>query len=164
MVKSGDFFRLEKYKTIFYSYHLTNFLQSLLKAHIKLELKFRYFFTKFIYANILALSRAGFISNVRVVGVDGYKNREFLITSVMSSWNRAYVEMYLKYFNEGNIMRSIKIYSRPGRRVFVTAGTLRKMANINPGNIIFISTSAGVLNHFQALNAKIGGLLLYKIN
>jgi ribosomal protein S8 len=74
------------------------------------------------------------------------------------------VEVYLKYFNEGNVMHSIDVYSRPGRRVFVTASALKKMASINPGNIIFISTSAGILNHFQALRAKTGGMLLYKIH
>jgi hypothetical protein len=85
MRKNGSFFKLEKYKTVFYSYHLTNFLQSLLKAHIKLELKFRYFFTKFIHANSLALNHAGFVSNVRIIDVKGHKNREFLVTSAMSS-------------------------------------------------------------------------------
>jgi len=148
--------RLPKVKNIQYSYHLSNFLGSLLKSQKNLLVKHKYFFTKYILRNTETLVRVGLLAGFKIV----LKKKS--ITSILQK--RGALIIYLKYFEEAPLIQSVHIYSTPGKRVYITYYVVKNLVKLYPGSFIFLSTSIGVISHLEAFKKKIGGLLLYKIN
>lgn len=67
----------------------------------------------------------------------------------------------LKYKNKVPAMTDVKIYSKPGRRYYVSFKDLRPILN-NFGYSI-LSTSHGILTNKEAKKLKVGGELLFSI-
>lgn len=62
----------------------------------------------------------------------------------------------LKYKKNQPIIRQLKRISRPSCRIYVNARNIPQ----SYGNIVFLSTSKGILNDREAKNLKIGGEIL----
>ena len=90
------------------------------------------------------------------------KNEGYIIDfKVISDSNLPKLEIILKY-NSGNpVISSIERVSKPGRRIFSSAGSLPK---INNGlGIAIVSTPKGVMTDIEARKAKVGGEIICKV-
>ena len=65
------------------------------------------------------------------------------------------LRLYLKYFEDRPVIRSLQRVSRPGRRVYAAAQELRPVRN--GLGIAIVSTSRGVMTDRQARAARTGG-------
>jgi small subunit ribosomal protein S8 len=71
------------------------------------------------------------------------------------------LEIKLKYSEEKPAISHIKIYSLPGRRIYLKSKDLRKFGR--SGGMIVISTSAGLKTAQEAILEKQGGELICQI-
>ena len=112
-----------------------------LRSHKKVEMPSSKFKTKI--AEVLKVE--GFIIDFKIV----------------ENENKSYLKIFLKY-NYGNpVINSIERVSRPGRRIFSSAGSLPK---INNGlGIAIISTPQGVMSDVDARKKKVGGEIICKV-
>lgn len=186
-INFGGYYLFPKVKNIYYSYHVTNFLFGLLQHQKNLNLKYVYFYTKFLHKVAKAMEALGLISSVKIT----FKNKEKITKKKFDSlhnifqynlflkvgkqkiikkvknmsFDRPNINLYLKYVNEKPLIHTIKIYSRPGRRLYVNKKKLEKLSFSNSGSIIFLSNSYyGIIDNLKALKLGVGGMLLYKVN
>jgi small subunit ribosomal protein S8 len=101
--------------------------------------------------NILKLlMEEGFIKNYKIIL---NKKKLFVVESV---------QVFLRYNNNIPTIQNLKRISRPGRRLFVTQGSLWKTRQVF--KIFFISTSAGILTDRRARILGIGGEVLFSLS
>ncbi|CAK7199060.1 hypothetical protein SEUCBS139899_001728 [Sporothrix eucalyptigena] len=123
----------------------------------------------------LALHRAGFISSVTRAGVTPPDTNAILtgshVEEPVTSANVATRRLWLglKYWNNEPVLRNMKLYSKPSRMVTLPLDDLEKVARGFPagmvkgltmGECLFISTDRGILEIREALDKKVGGLVL----
>jgi small subunit ribosomal protein S8 len=65
------------------------------------------------------------------------------------------LRLYLKYYEERPVIRSLQRVSKPGRRVYAGAQELRPIRN--GLGIAIVSTSRGVMTDREARSARTGG-------
>ena len=90
------------------------------------------------------------------------KNEGYIVDfKVTNEKNKSRLEINLKY-NSGNpVIQEIERISKPGRRIFSSAGSLPK---INNGlGIAIISTPKGVMTDGDARKQKVGGEIICKV-
>jgi len=74
---------------------------------------------------------------------------------VLDDGRHGVLRIYLRYFEEKSVIRSVKRVSRPGRRVYKGATELPR---VRGGlGIAILSTSRGVMTDRQARTEKVGG-------
>ena len=74
---------------------------------------------------------------------------------VLDDGRHGVLRLYLKYYEDKPVIRSLKRVSRPGRRIYMGAQDLRP---IRRGlGMAIVSTSQGLLTDRQARAAKVGG-------
>ncbi len=71
------------------------------------------------------------------------------------------IEIELKYFNEGPVIRELKRISTPGRRVYASVKEIPVVAN--GLGVSILSTSKGVLSDTAAREANVGGEVLCQV-
>jgi small subunit ribosomal protein S8 len=65
------------------------------------------------------------------------------------------LRVYLKYYEDRAVIRSVKRVSRPGRRIYKAAD---EMPRVRSGlGIAIVSTSKGMMSDRQARSHKVGG-------
>lgn len=74
---------------------------------------------------------------------------------------KAMIKIRLKYFNRQPVIRSLKMISTPGRRLYCTTKDLPYVLD-NLG-IAIISTSQGLMTNVEARKKKIGGEVICEI-
>ena len=80
---------------------------------------------------------------------------------VISQQNKTNLLISLKYSSGIHVINSIVRVSKPGRRIFSSAGSLPK---VNNGlGIAIISTPKGVMTDVNARKQKIGGEIICKV-
>jgi len=78
--------------------------------------------------------------------------------SVEHSNGRTELEIELKYFDDGPVIREIARVSKPGRRVYASVKNLQR---INNGlGVAILSTPKGVMSDHEARDANVGGEIL----
>lgn len=126
----------------------------------------------------LALHRAGFLASVTRAG-SSPPAPETLMTGAhvdepVTSANVATRRLWLglKYWNNEPVMSRLRAYSTPTRAVTLPLGALERVARgfpsgpvkgLNLGECLFVSTDRGVLEVREALEKKIGGLVLCSV-
>ncbi len=86
---------------------------------------------------------------------------EGFITGVRSYKHKGHrhLRLTLSYDEEGNpVIREIKRYSKPGRRVYVGADNLPRVHN--GLGVAIVSTSGGVMTDSKARSSRVGGEVL----
>ncbi|KAK0655651.1 ribosomal protein S8 [Cercophora newfieldiana] len=121
----------------------------------------------------LALHRAGFINSITRAGPHPPSPSEFLtlepepVTTANASTRRLWVT--LKYWNNEPVLRRIQAVSKSSRRVQADLEQMGRIARgfeagmhkgLNLGECMFLSTDRGVLELREALDRKVGGLVL----
>ncbi|KAK3355982.1 ribosomal protein S8 [Neurospora tetraspora] len=132
--------------------------------------------TKYNLALALALHRAGFISSVTRGGPHPPTPEALLthepepVTSANVATRRLWVG--LKYWNEEPVLKSLKPISKPSRLVTASLEELNRVARGFPagymkglqlGECLFVNTDRGVLEVREAVERKVGGLVLCKV-
>jgi small subunit ribosomal protein S8 len=74
---------------------------------------------------------------------------------VLDDGRHGVLRLYLKYYEDRPVIRSLQRVSRPGRRIYVVAQELRPVRN--GLGIAIVSTSRGVMTDRQARAQKVGG-------
>ncbi len=74
---------------------------------------------------------------------------------------RKSIEIKLKYENKKPAILSLKRISKPGQRIYTTAGKIKKVRS--GYGISIISTSKGLMTNKQARKQNIGGEILCEI-
>ncbi|KAK0668330.1 ribosomal protein S8 [Cercophora samala] len=133
--------------------------------------------TKYNLRLALALHRAGFISSVTRAGLKPPPPEALLtfetepVTSANVSTRRLWLG--LKYFNNKPVMSNLKPVSKPKRLVTADYKQLCKIARgfhaghvkgLNLGETLFLSTDKGVLEVREALEKRVGGLVLARVS
>jgi small subunit ribosomal protein S8 len=78
--------------------------------------------------------------------------------AVEHSDGRSELEIELKYFDGGPVIREIARVSKPGRRVYAS---VRNLPRINNGlGVAIVSTPKGVMADHDARDANVGGEIL----
>jgi small subunit ribosomal protein S8 len=77
---------------------------------------------------------------------------------VQSGNNKAEIEVELKYFDGAPVIRELNRVSKPGRRVYVSVGTLPTV--YNGLGISILSTPKGVMSDSDARAQNVGGEVL----
>lgn len=123
----------------------------------------------------LALHRAGFISSVTRAGSTPPAPEALLtgthIDEEVTTANVASRRLWLglKYWNNEPVLKKVKPYTTPKRPVTLSVKELERVARgfpskqvvgLNVGECLFLSTDRGVLEVREALEKKVGGLVL----
>lgn len=74
---------------------------------------------------------------------------------VLDDGRHGVLRLYLKYYEDRPVIRSLQRVSRPGRRIYAVAQELRPVRN--GLGIAIVSTSRGVMTDRQARAQKVGG-------
>ena len=92
---------------------------------------------------------------------DVLKTEGYIIDYKINDEKKPSIEINLKY-NSGNpVINTIERISKPGRRIFSSAGSLPK---INNGlGIAIVSTPQGVMTDVDARKKKLGGEIICKV-
>lgn len=129
--------------------------------------------TKYNLRLALALHRAGFIASVTRAGPHPPPPEALLtfedepVTAANVATRRLWVG--LKYWDNEPVMRNLTAESKPSRRVTASVSELNRVARgfsaghikgLRLGECLFISTDRGVLEIREALDRKVGGLVL----
>ena len=78
--------------------------------------------------------------------------------AVVEKDGRSEIEVELKYFDGGPVIREIERVSKPGRRVYTS---VKNMPRINNGlGVTIVSTPKGVMADHDARDANVGGEIL----
>jgi small subunit ribosomal protein S8 len=135
----------------------------------------------------LALHRAGFLSSVArggphppapeslLIGAEAQNAAEKEAMAAVTPANVATRRLWvgLKYWNGEPVMRRLEAVSRPSRLVTSSLTDLGRIARgfpagyvkgLNLGECLFVSTDRGVLEVREALERKVGGLVLCKVS
>jgi small subunit ribosomal protein S8 len=133
--------------------------------------------TKYNLRLALAMHRAGLISSVTRGGPHPPPPEALLssdpepVTNENVATRRLWVG--LKYWNNEPVMRNVKSVSRPSRLVTAKLEELERVARgfsigqlkgLNLGETMFVSTDCGVLEVREALDRKVGGLVLCRVS
>lgn len=74
---------------------------------------------------------------------------------VLDDGRHGVLRVYLKYFEDQPVIRSVKRVSRPGRRIYKGATEMPRVRN--GLGLAIVSTSKGVMSDAQARSQKVGG-------
>jgi len=133
--------------------------------------------TKYNMHLALAMHRAGFINSVTRGGPHPPAPEEFLtletepVTTANVATRRLWVG--LKYWNNEPVFRNMKAVSKPSRGVTVDLEQMARISRgfeagmfkgLNLGECMFLSTDRGVLELREALERKVGGLVLCRVS
>jgi len=101
-------------------------------------------------------------SNFKAKILDILKSEGFIIDyKINKETNKPILLVDLKYHSGNPVISTIERISKPGRRIFSSAGSLPK---INNGlGIAIISTPKGVMTDIDARKQKIGGEIICKV-
>lgn len=72
------------------------------------------------------------------------------------------IYVYINYINNKPIFKFIVNLFKPGHKIYISLKNLKKISYKNNW-ILILSTNKGLLNNFDAIQKKTGGLLLAKI-
>ena len=75
---------------------------------------------------------------------------------------KIYIKVYINYINNKPIFKNITNLYKPGRKMYVSLKNLKKI-NDKHNWIIILSTNQGIMNNFEAVKKKIGGVIIAKI-
>jgi len=101
-------------------------------------------------------------SNFKVKIADILKNEGFIKDfKISEETKKPVLAIDLKYYSGSPVISTIERISKPGRRIFSSAGSLPK---INNGlGIAIISTPKGVMTDIDARKQKVGGEIICKV-
>jgi small subunit ribosomal protein S8 len=102
-------------------------------------------YSKFRESVLKKIQSLGYVSSYEIQEVEGKKT--LIIT--------------LKYVNKQPIVRDVRIFSKPGKRLYTTAHNLKPV--MGGYGYALISTSQGILTNIEAKKKNIGGELLFYI-
>jgi len=74
---------------------------------------------------------------------------------VLDEGRHGVLRLYLKYYEDRPVIRSLKRVSRPGRRIYKGASEMPRVRN--GLGLAIVSTSRGVMSDRQARQQKVGG-------
>ena len=80
---------------------------------------------------------------------------------VLDDGRHGVLRLYLKYYEDRPVIRTLQRVSRPGRRIYAVADELRPVRN--GLGIAIVSTSRGVMTDRQARAQKVGGEVMAKV-
>ena len=89
----------------------------------------------------------GYIKSYEVVNDNGRKN----------------INVVLRTMNGVKVINSIKLFSKPCRRLYVDVLSLKKMMMRNEYSLVLLSTSKGVLTMSEAIKNNVGGEIICEI-
>ena len=99
-------------------------------------------------------------SRLRVSVLDVLKSEGFIrgYAAIDHANGRKEIEIELKYYDGGPVIREISRVSKPGRRVYAS---VRNLPRINNGlGVAIVSTPKGVMADHAARDANVGGEIL----
>jgi small subunit ribosomal protein S8 len=74
---------------------------------------------------------------------------------VLDDGRHGMLRIYLKYYEDKPVIRSVKRVSRPGRRIYKGAAEMPRVRN--GLGLAIVSTSKGMMSDRQARSQKVGG-------
>ena len=80
---------------------------------------------------------------------------------VLDDGRHGVLRLYLKYYEDRPVIRTLQRVSRPGRRIYAVADELRPVRN--GLGIAIVSTSRGLMTDRQARAQKVGGEVMAKV-
>ena len=102
-------------------------------------------------------------SRLRVSVLDVLKSEGFIrgYAAIDHANGRKEIEIELKYYDGGPVIREISRVSKPGRRVYAS---VRSLPRINNGlGVAIVSTPKGVMADHAAREANVGGEVLLTV-
>lgn len=72
--------------------------------------------------------------------------------------------VFINYIKYGNVSKKIKTLYKPSKKQNIKIKTLEIQKKFKTNSTILLLTSKGLLTNFEALEQKIGGILLCQIN
>lgn len=129
---------------VLYNHHLTYVINSININVLHKNLIFKIVFTKKNLIFIKILRKLNFIN-------------KFVIVRFGDSM---FIRIYAYYYKTKQVGKGFKIMSCPSKFFFISFKALRLLDKRTGSSIFVISTSKGVITHKEALQKKIGGMLL----
>ncbi|ROW18338.1 hypothetical protein VPNG_00499 [Cytospora leucostoma] len=133
--------------------------------------------TKYNLLFLLALHRSGLVSSVTRAGPQPPAPEELLtaVPEPVTSRNVATRRLWvgLKYVDNEPVMRNVQGISKPSRAINLQLPGLRRVARgfesgyvdgLKMGECMFVATDQGILEVREALEKKVGGLVLARIS
>jgi len=98
-----------------------------------------------------------FISSLDILKNLGYISG-YIVSPVKDKSDVSKVLVHLRYYNSSPLISAIKIFSKPGKRVYVK---FDRFPEFYTGmGVLILSTSKGVMSDLDALKLRVGGELL----
>jgi ribosomal protein S8 len=76
--------------------------------------------------------------------------------------NNKNYDIFFNYIYNKPIFRNIKNISKPSRPVFISNKKLKFISN-KYKSIFLLNTNKGILTNLEAINMKVGGLIIFKL-
>jgi len=89
------------------------------------------------------------------------KELKYIEDYLVEKKNIKKINIKLRYENNEPAITDIKIYSKPGKRIYFTKNDLNSIKRVI--STFLISTSKGIMTNKEAKNKNIGGELLFEI-
>lgn len=70
--------------------------------------------------------------------------------------------VYINYIDNKPVFKNITNLFKPGHKIFISLKNLKKISE-KKNWILILSTNKGIINNFEALEKKTGGMLISKI-
>ncbi len=71
------------------------------------------------------------------------------------------LNLKLRYINKQPVVNEVKLFSKPGRRLYEKSSSIPW--GMTPGSLIIISTSQGLMSQKEAVSRKLGGELIAEV-
>jgi len=98
---------------------------------------------------------------IQVLADIGCIHRYLIASNKLSKYNNYNIWLTIFLYNNTPFFKSFRLLSTPSRRYTISYKALRILSVSIGASTIILSTSFGLITHEDALERRIGGLLLY---
>jgi ribosomal protein S8 len=77
-----------------------------------------------------------------------------------NSHTHNFIKVFVTYYKNQPLTKYFKLMSRPSRTFYISYPALRILQKKTYSSIYFVSTSAGLMTHHDAITRRIGGILI----
>jgi len=97
--------------------------------------------------------------------LDCIQNLGYIKGYTISKNNRFLIKILLKYDEDHfSIIQQLRIQSKPSLRIYFSTFMIAKYIKLEMGSsVLILSTTKGIVSHFQALKLNVGGEIICKI-
>ena len=134
------------FPTLLYNYSLSYVINSININKSKKKLVFCVFYTKRVFIFLKLLYKINFLHKFIIV-----KNKKN---------NKLFFKIFLSFYKTKPVCSNFKLISTPSKIFTISNKSLNLLTKKTGNSVYLISTSKGLLPHYEVIRLRIGGILV----